>query len=253
MREKLSKDNMELLTNFIDKRIKESYIKYYNGKVINNEDPEKLGRCRIRVFGVYGNDIPDEDIPWALPDFAFIGSTLGSFVVPPVDAIVKVYFDDKNTYAPKYTTKVLDTNNMPTDIDDDYPNTMIFFETDEGDFFKINRKTLETTYHTASGVTILIDPKGNVEMSLEGADIGHGDVNILDGHGNTMSMDSEGVKVNGHFLATDTYVAWLAKNLAALSLGNLGAPSPISPVAAAEFTTNNALFDKYLTDKAPTI
>jgi len=247
MRNKLSKDNMELLNNFIEKRIKESYIKYYNGKVIDNEDSDKLGRCRIRVFGVYGIDIPDEDIPWALPDFSFIGSTLGSFVVPPVDAIVKVYFDDKNIYTPKYTTKIMDSNNLPSDLNEDYPHTMIFFETDEGEYFKINRKTNETTYHTASGATFVITSDGNLEIDLQGCDTGN--VTITDKSANTLTMDSTGVKINDKFLVNEDFLQWMIDNISKLGLGNLGAPVPIFPAAATSLVTGVQIPENFKTDK----
>jgi hypothetical protein len=140
---------------------------FYPGKVVNNEDPEKLGRCQIRVYGVYNDAIPDEDLPWAIPDFTFIGSTVGSFVVPTVDSLVNVYFDNNDIYTPKFSTKIIQKDslsNMSSTYDKDYPNTMVFYETDNGDYFKINRKTLEAEFRHASGLIITIDKNGNVNF-----------------------------------------------------------------------------------------
>jgi len=149
--------------------IRESYIDYYNtfvGKVIDNNDPDKLGRCKIRVYGVFGGEIPNDDLPWATPDMNFVGSKLGSFVVPPVDALVKVYFNAGDIYQPHYTTKVVDENNQPSQKDTDYPDNMVLFETDDGDYLTVNRKTKETTFNHNSGTKIVIDKEGSIEITV---------------------------------------------------------------------------------------
>lgn len=143
---------------------------FYPGKVVDNNDPDMKGRCRIMVYGVF-DDIPTEDLPWAIPDFSFIGSTLGSFTVPPLDAVVNVYFDGGDTYLPKYTTKVISPSglgDMSSEIGEDYPNTMVLFETDNGDYFKINRKSKEMELHHSSGATIGIDSNGNIKIYSPG-------------------------------------------------------------------------------------
>ena len=178
MKKKLNKDIAELLKEFVLRKTKEKLTTFYTGKIINNSDPEKLGRCRIRVFGIYGKEIPDDDLPWAIPDFNFIGSTIGSFIVPPEGAIVKVFFDNGDIYVPRYTTKVIDANNISSEAGDDYPDTMVFFETDEGEYFKINRKTNETTYRTATGVMITVDDEGSINISSEDTETGNTDITL---------------------------------------------------------------------------
>lgn len=68
------------------------------GKVEVNEDPNKLGRCRVRVLDVFDN-IPTEDIPWASP---FNDTNGNQFFVPEVGKIVSVYFENANLYTPIY-------------------------------------------------------------------------------------------------------------------------------------------------------
>lgn len=238
-RTKLSKDKLELLNNFIDKRIKESYNQFYTGKIIDNNDPEKLGRCKIRVFGVFGEEIPNEDLPWAIPNFNFIGSTLGSFVVPPIDAIVKVEFDSGNLYAPVYTTKVININKLPSDKDEDYPHTMVLWETDEGEYLKINRKTNETTYHSASGVLLTFDSDGNVELNTEECD--NGEINFI-------TKTGYGLKVNGKYLVTEEYLNWFFQNSAKLVLTPAG-PGSVFPDALSSLTTKYNTPDTIRTNK----
>ncbi len=178
--ELLGGDLSLLLKNAVaNKFVNPNNSTFYPGKIVNNEDPEKLGRCQIRVYGVYDEAIPDEDLPWAIPDFTFTGSTLGSFIVPTIDSIVNVYLDNNDMYTPKYTTKVLQKDslsNMSSTYDKDYPNTMVFFETDNGDYFKINRKTLEAEFRHASGLIITIDKEGNANFDNSVAS--EGNVNL---------------------------------------------------------------------------
>ena len=38
---------------------------WWVGKVVDNQDEKKLGRLKVRVYGYYQDDIPDDDLPWA--------------------------------------------------------------------------------------------------------------------------------------------------------------------------------------------
>jgi hypothetical protein len=42
----------------------------YFGKVVNNYDPLKIGRCKVRVIGLY-DSLNDDDLPWLMPMLAF--------------------------------------------------------------------------------------------------------------------------------------------------------------------------------------
>ena len=45
-------------------------FKWWVGVVEDRNDPEKLGRCRVRIFGYHIEDtniLPTKDLPWALP------------------------------------------------------------------------------------------------------------------------------------------------------------------------------------------
>ncbi len=70
----------------------------YVGIVEDNEDPRKLGRCRVRVIDIF-DDIPKEDIPWASPWKDLNGN---SFNVPEKGKIVTVIFDSGNVYKPEF-------------------------------------------------------------------------------------------------------------------------------------------------------
>lgn len=211
----------EILKNFISTKAGAKEIRFFTGKVVNNNDPDKEGKCQIRVYGIFPSEIPDDDLPWSTPDFSFIGGLKGSFVVPPIDAIVRVYFDNADIYAPFYTTKAFNKNQLDfnSDINDDYPDTMVFFETDQGEYFKINRKTRLTTYRHSSGSIVTINEAGSISISTEAADTGdltidiNGNVN-LNVVGNVNVIAEGTVKVDGSHVE-------LGSNLAKTLVNNL--------------------------------
>jgi hypothetical protein len=72
--------------------------KTYVGIVEENQDPKKLGRCRVRVIDIFDN-IPVDDIPWATPWKDLNGN---AFNVPEKGKILTVVFDSGNIYKPEY-------------------------------------------------------------------------------------------------------------------------------------------------------
>jgi len=106
--------------------IEQSYI----GHVVMIDDPEYIGRCKIRVYGIYGKDnenigiIPDENLPWSYPyyDLCF-GSESGSgrFSTPKMNAKVRVYFDG-DQYHPRYFSIETLDDELKEAIAADYEN-----------------------------------------------------------------------------------------------------------------------------------
>ena len=66
------------------------------GVVVDNKDPEKLGRLKVRVQAAYGEQ-PVDNLPWAWPCFCY-GGMLGMFTyaVPEIGAGVWVMFLNKD-------------------------------------------------------------------------------------------------------------------------------------------------------------
>jgi hypothetical protein len=64
----------------------------HRGIVVDNADPDKLGRLKIRVEAAYGAQ-PTENLPWAWPCFLSGGTPdCGFFAVPETGACVWVEF-----------------------------------------------------------------------------------------------------------------------------------------------------------------
>lgn len=177
MKERLSQDITETLANYLWDEVDENYNQSYLGVVEDNMDPNKWGRVRVRLHGLY-DDIPTEALPWCSPNFPLAVGVKGSFIVPEIGTIINVEFDDGDIYEPKYTTKCLDVPNLNfvADKDEDYPDSVIFYETTKGDYFKINRKRGEYTIKTGAGCLIKMHENGDITISNESSS--NGDLNL---------------------------------------------------------------------------
>lgn len=70
------------------------YDSFYIGKVEDNKDPQKVGRLKIRVPNIHGDEVETPEIPdWAEPCFPYGGyDDEGFFFIPTVKARVLVAF-----------------------------------------------------------------------------------------------------------------------------------------------------------------
>jgi len=85
----------------------------YKGVIEDNDDTEKMGRCRIRVFGVHTpkkiksntEGIPTGEIPWAEPALGLFEGSLsgfGAWTVPLQGSLVFIFFEQGNILKPRY-------------------------------------------------------------------------------------------------------------------------------------------------------
>lgn len=139
------------------------------GKVVDNEDPLHLGRCKIRVFGYFDN-IDSKLLPWAICQTSYVGGTYGNLIIPEVGTVVNGYFDNGDTQKPIFTgtfNKAASLLKSPTMVSRllDYPQTMILMETDKGESLTLNRKNGKLTFNHRSGMTITISANGSIDVS----------------------------------------------------------------------------------------
>lgn len=71
----------------------------YRGVVTDNDDPNGLGRIRVKVQDVLG----DQESGWALPALPYAGDGVGLYLIPPVDAFVWVEFEHGDPDYPIWT------------------------------------------------------------------------------------------------------------------------------------------------------
>lgn len=89
---------------------------HWIGEVVDNQDPQSLGRCRIKVFGKF-DLLETEDIPWALSG----NGTAGSYQIPKIGDIVSVKFDNGNIYTPIYRYNLNTNTGLKSDVLDGSP------------------------------------------------------------------------------------------------------------------------------------
>ena len=96
------------VTNGFNAELVDNYEKFgtttdgrWTGKVVDNDDPDKLGRIKILIFGFY-DELPKSALPWAVPDVGYIGGTNGSFIIPEIGTFVRGYFDQGDIQKPIY-------------------------------------------------------------------------------------------------------------------------------------------------------
>ena len=73
------------------------YNSFYRAYVVNNNDPEKLGRVQIEI------PAKGSGLMWAYPGlFAGLGFQTGAFILPPINSIVFVTFEYSDEHRPIY-------------------------------------------------------------------------------------------------------------------------------------------------------
>lgn len=146
----------------------------YRGIVVDNNDPLKLGRLKIRVQAAYGDQARDV-LPWAWPCFAD-GGTAGNgiFHVPEIGAGVYVEFLCKNsvpdTSYPVWSGSWHASGATPAEVEG---------EPADAHYYKV--------YHTPGGHKVVIcDKPGSKRILIEHAD------------GPLIELSSSGIKIKGN-------------------------------------------------------
>jgi hypothetical protein len=123
-------------------------VQEFLGEVVDNNDPEFSGRCKVRVYGKFDGresfddsasafSIPDEDLPWAYPagQTVFGGGSsygAGSLSVPKIGSKVKIRFNGGNLYAPEYIALQDVNQGLIDEISASYQNaTVLYYDEDE--------------------------------------------------------------------------------------------------------------------------
>jgi len=79
-------------------------IRWFIGEVVNINDPIQLARIQVRIFGIHGEEIADEDLPWSQVvtpitegGTAFYGNPLG---IQPGANVVGIFTDGVSSQCP---------------------------------------------------------------------------------------------------------------------------------------------------------
>jgi Type VI secretion system/phage-baseplate injector OB domain len=96
------------------------------GVVIDNKDPDKRGRVKIRLRDLH-DEIPDEDLPWSLPQGGFEAGSKGTgkVKIPRKNASVFVTFQDNSLYHPQYSDGPSTDDRPDDEMKENYPNRVV--------------------------------------------------------------------------------------------------------------------------------
>ena len=146
---------------------------YYTAVVVDNADPEMLGRVKATVYGIFDSVTDINVLPWCIPTNE---SLMGDqYIIPELGQLIRVKFQDGDIYKPVYSSKVktpmLFGGESPLSkcvdsISDDPTNTVVLFE-NKFSSIQYNRKTSQLIYKNSSGMAVQISGDA---ASAEGGD-----------------------------------------------------------------------------------
>ena len=104
---------------------KESAVsdKYFVGVVKVNSDPEKAGRIKVMVPGLY-EDYSPEDLPWCVDASGGggAGNGEGSLWVPTLDSKVIIKLQGGDPHSPTYVAQARKPEDLPSVLKENYPH-----------------------------------------------------------------------------------------------------------------------------------
>lgn len=139
-----------------------------DGLVVDNKDPEKAGRVRVRVAGLHDN-IPDDHLPWAINGNASgrgPSSNAAQVRIPHKGSRVKVNFQQGDPTNPEYMGGVMTKASIPEVFKTNYPhrNGEMF---PNGTHWYLDEQA-NTFFFTHGGLTATIDGGGNLKITTGG-------------------------------------------------------------------------------------
>ena len=135
------------------------YYSMYRGYVADNQDPENLGRLKVYIPEIYGDDVHDY---WA-PSKSPVGTGMGMYWIPNNDDPLWISFQNGDVRFPIWDYGLWETDNAPKDR--------------KGNPVTPDIKLLYSQKHRLE-----FDDKANVAT-------------LLDGTGNALVLDSYGLSM----------------------------------------------------------
>jgi uncharacterized protein involved in type VI secretion and phage assembly len=190
---------MEEILTRVTQEVQSKYYGKYRGFVVDNADPEKRARLRLKVPSV----LADAPTGWALPCLPFGGiADQGLFLVPQIDSQVWVEFEEGDLSAPIWTGTFWQSgDDAPAEAQVDEPTSRVF-KTPSGHLLQFDDAEDEERLllRHPSGTQMEIDPEGIVTLTDAGEnklilDAKAGEIVVEDANGNVLSMSSSGTTV----------------------------------------------------------
>ncbi len=174
------------------------YYGKYRGFVVDNDDPQRRGRLRLRVPSVLG----DATTGWALPCLPYGGMpAAGLFLVPQVEAQVWVEFEEGVLDAPIWVGTFWQPGDVPGDGRPGEPTTYAL-QTAAGHLLQLDdtEGEQEILMRHATGASVRIGNAGTISVTDKAGstlvlDSDRGELRAEDANGNRLAMTPDGVTV----------------------------------------------------------
>lgn len=165
------------------------------GLVIDNNDPDKLGRVKVRIFPEF-DTLEENSLPWADPmndDDICIpsdSSGVGTFRIPEKDSYIVVLIDPTwqnfrysgvtpNRKRTDVITNITDNlSNLIDNVDTTYPQPLYLMRTKDGTIAYHNTENGEMGIVSKNGIYLRYDSEGTFEMGSK--------------DGSKLSLDTQG-------------------------------------------------------------
>ena len=141
---------------------------YYHAIVVDNNDPDKLKRLKIRIEEIHGTtqEIPDSNLPWAIqfrPTFLGGDADLSTSAVPRIGSSVIVTHIRGEIYQPAYMFELAHNSNRIPQGEESYPDSYVFKDSDEN-YYHVDmvNDTLDIKFNGSETLQITVDRTSNI-------------------------------------------------------------------------------------------
>jgi hypothetical protein len=212
-------------------RVERRFYGKYRGLVVDNHDPESLGRLTLLVPSVLG---PEVVTGWAMPCVPYGGDRNQGFLcIPEPGAGVWVEFEEGDLEFPiwvgTFWSKPGGNSELPKPNKADgsehgsvqSPPTRKILKTQKGHTIQFEDADGEERIIICDG-----ERENRIVFSTSGISIESND--------NTIAMTDQGITINGEKkVCLEGLITWLMNHT---HVGNLGAPTPLNPADAIKLT-----------------
>jgi hypothetical protein len=160
-----------MLIKFLEVYSKEdSYALHYKGVVVDNTDPDKLGRIKCTIKGRW-EEGDFSKLPWVFPlSPCGLGGRvdLSSFCVPEVDSEVVIEFPFGDEYSPFYVGYwVSNATTKGTLFEENYPDTYGWVDSTV-QWVRVNKQKKYLEYYNSLKNLIRVTEKGDIHINSAG-------------------------------------------------------------------------------------
>jgi uncharacterized protein involved in type VI secretion and phage assembly len=250
--------NLEKVVSNLVRRIEQRFYGKYRAFVVENADPEQLGRLKLQIPSVLGTEVVTG---WAMPCVPYGGDVDQGFLfIPEVGAGVWVEFEEGDLEFPIWVgtfwskpggASELPIPNDPEGVQEgsvqDPPTRKIIktkaghtiqFEDADGEEMIVVVEAINGHVITLDGNGIKIKDGANSDQELIFNSAG---ITVSDKNGNKIILASDGIKVGSdqsseHFVLGTQFLTNITNFMVLLNththVGNLGAPTspPVAPM-----------------------